>query len=170
MCIRDSSSTNLQGYAAKEKLASCLFYFPTDSDIKAQLGHFRSALVINNPSPTAIANVRVQLFDRNGSNFTSLSVQVQPNGSWYKGMSELQVPARGVGSARIVPATPSVGASLHYLDEVLIGGTRITDPDPLQPGEGSMQQLQAPQDSARTLYAGPMPLSNTCLLYTSRCV
>ena len=33
------SSTNLQGYAAKEKLASCLFYFPTDSDLKAQLGH-----------------------------------------------------------------------------------------------------------------------------------
>lgn len=159
------SSTNLQGNATTEKIAPCLFYFPTDPDIRGQLGRFRSALVINNPSPTMQAAVRVQLYNRNGGALpATISVAIPPNGSWSKGMDELQVGARGVGSARISSNVPIVGASLHYLDSVLIGGRIITDTDPgtsPPPGEGSMQQLQAKQDFAKTLYAGPMPLSNS---------
>lgn len=155
------SSTNLQGYATKEKFAPCLFYNPTEKDISAQLGGFESALVINNPSPAVTANVRVELRDRNGNLVTTLSAPVLPNGTWTRSVPELQALANGVGSARIVSDQPIVGASLHYVDSVLIGGTPITDPDILSPGEGSMQQLQAAQTAGKSLYAGPMPLSNS---------
>lgn len=162
------SSTNLQGYAAQEKFAACLFYDPTDADIARQLGHFRSALVVNNPSPTAAAHVSIELYDRNGTALPAplspIAVTIAANGSWSKGVKELQAAARGVGSARIKSDLPIVGASLHYLDGVYIGGSLITDHDPgagTPPGEGSMQQLQARQDGMKTLYAGPMPISNS---------
>ncbi|NOT88987.1 MAG: hypothetical protein HOP03_12500 [Lysobacter sp.] len=155
------SSTNLQGYATTEKFAPCLFYNPRDKDLAAPLGGFRSALVVNNPSPTVTANVQVELRDRNGNPATTLSVTLGPNETWTRGVPELQSLANGVGSARIVSDQPIVGSSLHYLDSVLIGGTRITDPDFLHPGEGTMQQLQAAQPAGKSLYAGPMPLSNS---------
>jgi hypothetical protein len=155
------SSTNLQGYATKEKFAPCLFHKPSDRDLSAQLGGFQSALVINNPSPTVTATIQVELRDRNGNLATTLSVVLPPNGSWTRGVPELQTLANGVGSARIVSDQPIVGSSLHYVDSVLIGGTSITDPDILHPGEGTMQQLQAAQPVGKSLYAGPMPLSNS---------
>ena len=55
------SSTNLQGYATTEKFAACLFYNPVDADLKPQLGSFRSALVLNNPSPTATVTGQITL-------------------------------------------------------------------------------------------------------------
>lgn len=158
------SSTNLQGYATTEKFAPCLFYNPTDSDIRAQLGRFRSALVLNNPSPTAVVTGRITLRNRNGGVATTIPFSINANGTWSQGMQALQTLSRGVGSAQITADGPIVGASLHFLDSVLIGGTAITDPDQgtsTPPGEGSMQQLQARQASAKTLYAGPMPLSNS---------
>lgn len=156
------SSTNLQGYATKEKFAPCLFYNPTDRDLSAQLGGFQSALVINNPSPSVNTTVTVELRDRNGTAVLPFLTQtLGPNGSWTLSASQLQTAANGVGSARIVSTAPIVGASLHYVDSVLIGGTRITDPDILSPGEGTMQQLQTAQPVGRNLYAGPMPLSNS---------
>lgn len=156
------SSTNLQGHATKEKFAPCLFYNPTEKDIKAQLGGFQSALVINNPSPTLSTTVTVELRDRNGTLVPPLLNQtLGPNGSWTFAASQLQGAANGVGSARVTATNPIVGASLHYVDSVLIGGTAITDPDVLSPGEGTMQQLQAGQAVGTSLYAGPMPLSNS---------
>lgn len=155
------SSTNLQGYATKEKFAPCLFYNPGDDDISKQLGRFRSALVVNNPSPTLTANVQVELRDRNGNLLTTLPVTLPPNGTWTRGVPELQSLSTGVGSARIVSDQPIVGSSLHYLDSVNIGGTTVTDPDFLHPGEGTMQQLQASQANALNLYAGPMPLATS---------
>lgn len=155
------SRENLQGYATKEKFAPCLFYNPTERDLSDQLGGFQSALVVNNPSPSVPANVRVYLHDRNGGLATSFSTTIAPNGTWTRGVPELQALARGAGSARIVSDQPVVGSSLHYVDSVLIGGTRLTDPDVLAPGEGTMQQLQASQQAGMNVYAGPMPLSNS---------
>jgi hypothetical protein len=156
------SATNLQGYATTEKFAPCLFYNPTEADLSSQLGGFQSAFVINNPSPTLSANVTVELYDRNGNLLpTSLTTTLGPNGTWTRGVPELQAFANGVGSARILSDQPIVGSSLHYIDSVLIGGTRIIDPDPGRPGEGTMQQLQASQTAGKSLYAGPMPLSNS---------
>jgi hypothetical protein len=155
------SSTNLQGYATTEKFAPCLLYNTNEKDLSAQLGGFRSALVVNNPSPTVTANIQVELRDRNGNLATTLSTAIPPNGTWTRGVPELQALANGVGSARIVSDHPIVGSSLHYVDSVVIGGTTITDPDILHPGEGTMQQLQASQPAGRSLYAGPMPLSNS---------
>ena len=60
------SSTNLQGNAATEKFAPCLFYNPRDHDLFTQLNGFQSAFVINNPTGNGPANVRVQLYNRNG--------------------------------------------------------------------------------------------------------
>lgn len=156
------SSTNLQGYATKEKFAPCLFYNPRDKDLSAQLGGFQSALVVNNPSPSVNTFVTVELHDRNGAVVLPLITKtLGPNGSWTLSAAQLQTAANGVGSARITATEPIVGASLHYVDSVLIGGTPITDPDILQPGEGTMQQLQAAQTVGKNLYAGPMPLSNS---------
>lgn len=156
------SSTNLQGYATTEKFAPCLFYNPTEKDIKDQLGGFQSALVINNPSPTVSTTVSVELRDRNGTPAgPTLTQTIGPNGTWNFATTQLQGAANGVGSARIRATQPIVGASLHYVDSVLIGGTLITDPDILHPGEGTMQQLQASQRAGMSLYAGPMPLSNS---------
>lgn len=155
------SSTNLQGYAAKEKFAACLFYNPTDDDISRQLGRFRSALVLNNPSPTATATVRVELRDRNGVLLTTLPVTLAPNATWTSGVPQLQTLGRGIGSARILSSEPIVGSTLHYAGSVVVGSTTVTDPHPLRPGLNSMQQLQVSQSAGRNLYAGPMPLSTT---------
>jgi hypothetical protein len=155
------SRENLQGYVTKEKFAPCLFYNPVEDDLSDQLGGFQSALVVNNPSPSLSANVQVELRNRNGNLVTTLFTTISPNGTWTRGVPELLALARGVGSARIVSDQPVVGSSLHYLDSVVIGGTRLSDPDILAPGEGTMQQLQAPQRAGMNLYAGPMPLSNS---------
>ena len=107
------SSINLQGYATKEKFAPCLFCNLTEKDISAQLGGFESALVINNPSPTIAANVRVELRDRSEDLVATLSAPALPNDTWTRSVPELQTLANGVGSARIVSDQPIVGASLH---------------------------------------------------------
>ncbi|MBP6748473.1 MAG: hypothetical protein KA144_02435 [Xanthomonadaceae bacterium] len=177
------SSTNLQGYATTEKFAPCVFFDTTERDLVDALGGFQSALVLNNPSPTATATVNIELFDRNGNAWSGnpLTVTLQANENWAKGLPELQTFANGVGSARITSNIPIVGATQHYIGSVVIGGTRYLDPDPGRPGEGTMQQLQAPQPEGRTLYAGPIPLSNSsqhdflngnlpfqCMMNTSR--
>lgn len=154
------SATNLQGHATTEKFAPCLFYNPTDDDLSTQLGGFRSALVVNNPDPMQTANVNIELFDRNGAAVTTITTTIRPNGHWSNGVPQLSASAAGLGSARITSDIPVVGASLHYVDSVLIGGTRLTDPHPLRPGANSEQQLQAAQSVGTNLYAGPMPLSN----------
>lgn len=157
------SSTNLQGYAATEKFAPCLFFHPADDDLSAALGGFQSALVVNNPSPTATANVAIELFDRNGTPWSGnpITVTLGPNENWANGVPQLQTFANGAGSARITSDIPIVGASQHYIGSVVLGGKRFIDPDPGHPGEGAMQQLQAAQPLGKSLYAGPIPLSNS---------
>ncbi len=157
------SSTNFPGHATTVKVVPCMFYDTTEKDLKDALGGFQSALIINNPSPTLTANVNIELFDRNGNPWSGnpLTVTLQANENWAKGMPELQTFANGVGSAVITSDIPIVGATQHYIGSVVIGGTRYLDPDPGRPGEGTMQQLQAPQPEGKTLYAGPIPLSNS---------
>lgn len=154
------SSTHLQGRASTEKFAPGLFFNPSTP---VELSGFRSAVAVNNPSPTATATVTIQFLDQGGLPLGPPNVVVLgPDATWAKGAIELATYGNGRGSAQITSDEPIVGVTIHHTPYTIIFGSMISDPDYVEPYNGavSLQQLQQAQDANTKLWWGPVPESN----------
>lgn len=160
------SSVNLQGHADKQKWGACMFFNPdADQTPPVDMTDWRSALVINNPSPTVSLTARVTYRDPQGNVLTTFSVPLGPEQTFVRGAVELRQFGRGLGSVEVTADQPITGATLHHFGHMkLSDGTPISDPDIIAgtpvPGANSMQQLQVSQDYATTLFSGPFPAAN----------
>lgn len=161
------SGTHLQGMASTQKFAACAFYDALPSGAVPDLSGFRTALVVNNPSPQFAANLTLRFRNAAGVVFATRFVTIAADAS-YLGAADVFSPAfggPGFGSIEVLSDRPVVGATVHHLDSgaIRIGATQVIDPDVVpatpRPGGNSMQQLQISQ-SATTLFGGPYPLSN----------
>jgi len=158
------SSVHLQGAAALQKWGACVFYNPNpELTAPVDMSDWRSAVVVNNPSPTLTVTATITYRDPQGNTVGGLTVTLRPAQTFAKGAIELsQFGGPGIGSVEVTADHPIVGATIHHFGHLtLSNGTFVTDPDPFEPGEGSMQQLQMSQDFATTLFSGPFPASNT---------
>jgi len=154
------SSTHLQGRATTEKFAPGLFFNPP---APVELSGFRSAVVVNNPSPTATATVTIRFLDPAGLPLGPPNVVVLgPDATWAKGASELAAFGNGLGSAQVTSDEPIVGVTIHHTPNAVVEGVMISDPDYVAPFNGavSLQQLQQAQDAKTQLWWGPVPESN----------
>jgi hypothetical protein len=150
------SSTHLQGQPATEKHAPGLFFTPP-----GPFSDFRSAVIVNNPSPVNGTNVTIQYFDTGGNPVGTTFRFLGPEQSYAEGAVALTSGASispGLGSATITATQPIVGATIHHLYE--IPGV-VCDQDPFRPGAASLQQLQVKQANKTTLWWGPIPTSTT---------
>jgi len=156
------SSTHLQGKRAIRKYAPGLFYQATTTSF---FNDFRSALIVNNPSPTNILQFQIFYYDTSGTLLTPTPpvITLGPEGTHTEQATPLlgAVPV-GLGSASIISVNgePFVGATIHHAYQA---GTYI-DPDFLTPGMASMQQLQVKQQNKTQLFWGPLPAANTSSL------
>jgi len=157
------SSVHLQGAAATQKWGACVFFNPDANQTSpVDMSDFRSAVVVNNPSPTVTVNATITYRDPQGNTLAALPITLAPEATFVRGAIELRQFGPGIGSVEVTSDYPIVGATIHHFGHLtLSNGTFVTDPDYLSPGEGSMQQLQMSQDSATTLFSGPFPASNT---------
>src|SRR6185295_639187 len=158
------SSVHLQGAPALQKWGACVFYNPNpELTAPVDMSDWRSAVVVNNPSPTLTVTATITYRDPQGNTVGGLTVTLRPEQTFAKGAIELsQFGGPGIGSVEVTADHPIVGATIHHFGHLtLSNGTFVTDPDPFEPGEGSMQQLQMSQDFATTLFSGPFPASNT---------
>ena len=154
------SSVHLQGSAALEKWGACVFFNPLpDLTSPVDMSDWRSAVVVNNPSPTASLTANITYRDPGGNVVASFSVNLAPEATFVRGAVELA--GIGIGSVQVTADHPIVGATIHHFDRLTLSNDEvITDPDFLSPGASSMQQLQRVQTAATTLYSGPFPASN----------
>ena len=162
------SGTHLQGKASTQKFAACAFYDAPFGDAVPDLSGFRTALVVNNPSPVSAANLTLRFRNPLGIVFATRFVTIGPEAT-YLGAADVFSPAfggPGLGSIEVASDQPVVGATVHHLESggIRIGTTSVIDPDVVpftpRPGGNSMQQLQVSQN-ATTLFGGPYPLSNS---------
>jgi hypothetical protein len=156
------SSVHLQGAAATQKWGACVFFNPDASQTApVDMTDFRSAVVVNNPSPTVTLTATITYRDPAGNTVATLTQTLGPEQTFVRGAIELRQLGPGIGSVEVTADHPIVGATLHHFGKVtLSNGTVVTDPDFLAPGEGSLQQLQMSQSAATTLFSGPFPASN----------
>ncbi len=161
------SSVHLQGAAATQKWGACLFFNPNRNLTGAvDMTDWRSALVINNPSPTLTATVQITFRNPQGLQLGPVvTTTLAPEATFVRGAVELQQFGGGLGSVEVTSDRPITGATLHRFARLtLSNGQQVVDPDqvPLTPlpGAASMQQLQMSQDYATSLFAGPFPVSN----------
>lgn len=157
------SSVHLQGSPALEKWGACVFFNPdADQTAPVDMSDFRSAVVVNNPSPTVTVNATITYRDPAGTTLAVLPITLGPEQTFAQGAVELRQFGPGIGSVEVKADHPIVGATIHHFGRItLSNGQTYYDPDDFSPGEGSMQQLQMSQDSSTTLFAGPFPASNT---------
>jgi len=156
------SSDHLQGKPAGEKFAAGLLWNPP---APLELSGFQSVVVVTNPNQVA-ASVNVEFYDEGGVMVGNVPLNIPAEGFRTVPASPLAagVPA-GRGSARIISNAdaPIVGEVIHHtlsVDLGAFGGPVVTDPDPFNPGAGSLQQLQVNQRNKTVLYFGPMPVSD----------
>src|SRR6185295_16809391 len=156
------SSVHFQGTEAVQKWGACLFFNPdANQTAPVDMSDFRSAIVVNNPSPSLTVHATITYRDPQGNTLAVLPITLAPEATFVKGAVELRQFGPGIGSAEVKADYPIVGATIHHFGHLtLSNGTFVTDPDVFAPGEGSMQQLQISQDFAKTLYSGPFPASN----------
>ncbi len=151
------SSTHLQGEPTTTKHAPGLFFTPPGA-----FSDFRSAVVVNNPSPTLGTTATIQYYDTAGNALLPATVVfLGPEQSYAEGATILTSGAStspGLGSATITADQPIVGATLHHLYEI---PNLLCDQDPFRPGATSLQQLQRKQQNKTTLWWGPIPTSTT---------
>lgn len=162
------SSVHLQGTQALQKWGACVFFNPPRSlTTPVDMTDWRSALVINNPSPTVTLTATITYRDPAGTTLASFSTTLAPEATFVRGAVELrQFGGPGIGSVEVTADYPIVGATVHRFGRMqLSNGLTVTDPDIIPftpiPGANSMQQLQISQDNATTLFSGPFPASNT---------
>ncbi|MFL6292490.1 MAG: hypothetical protein ACJ759_16475 [Thermoanaerobaculia bacterium] len=157
------SSVHLQGSPALQKWGACVFFNPdADQTAPVDMSDFRSAVVVNNPSPSVTVNATITYRDPAGTILAVLPITLGPEQTFVKGAVELRQLGPGIGSVEVTADHPIVGATIHHFGHLtLSNGQTYYDPDDFSPGEGSMQQLQMSQDSSTTLFAGPFPASNT---------
>lgn len=162
------SSVHLQGAPALQKWGACVFFNPDKEHTgNIDMSDWRSAVVVNNPSPNSIT-ATITYRDPEGNILNSFQKPLGPEETFVKGAIELRWYGKGIGSVEVTADGPIVGATLHRFSKLtLSNGQLVTDPDhypELQiptPGANSMQQLQMSQDSAKSLYSGPFPIAST---------
>jgi len=161
------SSVHLQGAAATQKWGACLFFNPNRNLTgPVDMTDWRSALVINNPSPTLTATVQITFRNPQGLQLGPVvTTTLAPEATFVRGAVELQQFGGGIGSVEVTADVPITGATLHRFARLMLSnGQQVVDPDQVPftplPGAASMQQLQMSQDSATSLFAGPFPISN----------
>ena len=165
------SSTHLQGVRSVEKWTGTLLYRPP-----AVTGFqgFTSAVIVDNPDPLQQACVEIDYFAEIGGApiATSAGITIAADGFYTEAATPLDPAfgaARGVGHARIrVVPCPDGDINSGIVGGVLLH-TRdlfnVSDPDTplstqgLAPGMSSMQQLQIAQDTASTVWWGPVPVT-----------
>ncbi|HWM92543.1 MAG TPA: hypothetical protein VN493_17390 [Thermoanaerobaculia bacterium] len=158
------SSVHLQGSPMPQKWGACVFFNPdADQTAPVDMSDFRSAVVVNNPSPTVTLTATITYRDPLGNTLGApLSITLGPEDTFVQGAIQLRQFGPGIGSVEVTANHPIVGATLHHFRSLtLSNGETYSDPDAFSPGEGSLQQLQMSQDSATTLFAGPFPASNS---------
>ena len=157
------SSVHLQGSPALQKWGACVFFNPdAEQTAPVDMSDFRSAVVVNNPSPTVTVNAIITYRDPAGTTLAVLPITLGPEDTFVQGAIQLRQFGPGIGSVEVTADHPIVGATLHHFRDItLSSGQTYSDPDAFSPGEGSLQQLQMSQDSSTTLFAGPFPASNT---------
>jgi hypothetical protein len=157
------SSVHLQGSPTLQKWGACVFFNPdADQTSPVDMSDFRSAVVVNNPSPTLTVNATITYRDPAGTTLAVIPITLAPEATFVRGAVELRQFGPGIGSVEVTADHPIVGATIHHFGEMaLSNGQTCVDPDDFSPGEGSMQQLQMSQDSSTTLFAGPFPASNS---------
>lgn len=156
------SSVHLQGAAEKEKWGACVFFNPKpDLTAPVDMSDWRSAVIVNNPSPTVTVNINVTYRDPSGAVLAVIPATLAPEATFVRGAVELRQFGQGIGSVQVTADHPIVGATIHHFGRMTMSnGALVTDPDFLSPGGNSMQQLQKIQDSATLLYGGPYPATN----------
>ncbi|HEV2845981.1 MAG TPA: hypothetical protein VG477_14095 [Thermoanaerobaculia bacterium] len=156
------SSVHLQGAAETEKWGACVFFNPdANQTAPVDMRDWRSAVVVNNPSPTVTVNIKVTYRDPQGNFLASIPATLAPEATFVRGAVELRQFGQGIGSVQVTADHPIVGATIHHFDRLtLSNGEEVIDRDYLVPGANSMQQLQKIQDSATLLYSGPFPAAN----------
>lgn len=157
------SSVHLQGLPALQKWGACVFFNP-DADLTApvDMSDFRSAVVVNNPSPTVTVSATITYRDPSGATVATLPITLGPEDTFVQGAIQLRQFGPGIGSVEVTANHPIVGATLHHFGRITLSdGETYFDPDDFSPGEGSLQQLQVSQDGSTTLFAGPFPASNS---------
>jgi hypothetical protein len=157
------SSVHLQGAPARQKWGACVFFNPDLSQTSpVDMRDFRSAVVVNNPSPTLTVTATITYRDPAGTVLGApLSVTLGPEQTFVRGAIELRQFGLGIGSVEVKADGPIVGATMHHFRTMTMSdGTPVVDPDYLSPGEGSLQQLQMKQSSSTNLFSGPFPASN----------
>ena len=158
------SSVHLQGAPTQQKWGACVFYNPDATQTApVDMSDFRSAVVVNNPSPTVTVNATITYRDPAGNPLGApLFITLGPEDTFAQGAIQLSQFGPGIGSVEVTANHPIVGATIHHFGRItLSNGLTYFDPDDFSPGEGSMQQLQMSQDSSTTLFAGPFPASNS---------
>ena len=158
------SSVHLQGAPALEKFAACAFFDPdADETAPVDMSDFRSALIVNNPSPTVTVTATITYRNPQGTQLgLPQTITLGPEDTFVEGAIRLRQFGPGIGSIEVQANHPIVGATLHHFGSITLSdGETYFDPDDFSPGEGSLQQLQMVQSGATTLYAGPFPASNS---------
>lgn len=161
------SSVHLQGAPALQKWGACVFFNP-DADMTApvDMTDWRSAVVVNNPSPTATVTGTITYRDPQGNTVATVPFFLPPEQTFARGAVELRQFGPGIGSVEVNADHPIVGATIHRFGRTLLSnGVLADDPDVIPftpvPGANSMQQLQMSQASATSLFSGPFPISNS---------
>jgi len=165
------SSIHLQGVPALEKHAPMAFFQTTDSRFPELFG-FRTGVAVHNQSGIDTVQAVIEYTDVDGNQFTTQVINIPPNGTHWELATPLAFPGfAGVGSltVRAVDADgdgfvyPFVAATVHHTYELTgAEGETCTDPDVLEPGATSMQQLQVEDDvtpDPGQLYWGPLVAS-----------
>lgn len=157
------SSVHLQGAPVRQKWGACVFFNPDrDATSPVDMTDFRSAVVVNNPSPTLTVNATITYRDPSGAVVFSFPITLAPEATFVRGAIELRQFGPGIGSVEVKADHPIVGATLHHFREItLSNGVTYVDPDDFSPGASSMQQIQMSQEASKILYAGPFPASNS---------
>jgi hypothetical protein len=160
------SSVHWQGTAANDKWGACVFFNPgLNQTSPVDMSDWRSAVVVNNPSPTLTVNGTITYRDPQGITLAILPITLAPEATFVRGAVELRQFGPGIGSVEVQADHPIVGATLHHFGHLtLSNGILVTDPDVVPftalPGANSLQQLQVSQDFATTLFSGPFPIGN----------
>jgi len=157
------SSVHLQGAPVTQKWGACVFFDPdAGQTAPVDMSDFRSAVVVNNPSPTLTVNATITYRDPSGALVATFPITLAPEATFVRGAIELRQFGPGIGSVEVKADHPIVGATLHHFGRITLSdGQTYLDPDDFMPGEGSLQQLQMSQASSKTLFAGPFPASNS---------
>lgn len=156
------SSVHLQGAPMLQKWGACVFFDPdADQTAPVDMSDFRSAVVVNNPSPTLTVSATITYRDPSGALVATFPITLAPEATFVRGAIELRQFGPGIGSVEVKADHPIVGATIHHFGRMtLSNGQTCFDPDDFQPGEGSMQQIQMSQAASKTLFAGPFPATN----------